>query len=60
MNKDSAVYRMIMEEKEGGGSTQLNHVEQQQPYRKGNQTFLTRTTCFVFSLFREGYFHILI
>ncbi|KAG8187776.1 hypothetical protein JTE90_018775 [Oedothorax gibbosus] len=34
VNKDSAVYRMIMEEKEGGGSASLNHVDQQQPYRK--------------------------
>ncbi|GFR12919.1 PDZ and LIM domain protein Zasp, partial [Trichonephila clavata] len=32
VNKDSAVYRMIMEEKEGGSTDTFNHVDQ--PYRK--------------------------
>nr|XP_042909707.1 PDZ and LIM domain protein Zasp isoform X2 [Parasteatoda tepidariorum] len=33
VNKDSAVYRMIMEEKEGGSADHFNHVDQQ-PSRK--------------------------
>ncbi|XP_054715775.1 PDZ and LIM domain protein Zasp-like isoform X1 [Uloborus diversus] len=33
VNKESAVYRMLMEEKEGS-TDHFNHVDQQQPYRK--------------------------
>lgn len=36
-----------MEEKEGGGSNQFNHVEEQQPQRKGNKNFLQNNyVCF--------------